>query len=183
MQVLEEVEIKYLDLAKQIIALNPDTNMGVTGSLMLALRGIYLGREAKDIDIICSHIKKGDGTKFDDLNLPEGAVKNRPSYPDSASYTIPLPDGSVKVKVDFLVSIEKLDEIDGCPVGEVEKLLIAKANYMTRDNSEGSRSKHKMDIEIMIQECDPTGSLGYGKIVDDIVKKKKNEDTLDYIFQ
>lgn len=183
MQVLEEIEVKYLELAKEIISLNPNTNMGVTGSLMLALRGVYLGREAKDLDLICSHIKSDDGTKFDDLILPEGAVENRPSYPDSASYTIPLLDGSGEVKVDFLVSIENLEEVDGCLLGEVEKLLVAKANYMSRDHSKDSIAKHKMDIEIMIQECDPTGALGYSNLVEKIVKKNKKESILDSIFQ
>ena len=171
---MEPTTDQLLELAKQIVALNPDINIGVTGSLMLSMRGVYLGRDPKDIDFVCSHIKSDDGTKFDGLNLPEGSEKRRPSYPDSASYTIPLPDGSGDVQVDFLVSIEQIEVVDNMPLGEVKKLLEAKVSYMMNDQSQDSRAKHSMDIEIMCQECDPDGSLGYENLVATLKSKKKD---------
>lgn len=133
-----------IEIAKQILALNP--NASLTGTLMLKLRGIDLGREPHDIDIlICDHAPA--------IVFPESWVlveKGISSDGCSAKYEY---NGII---IDVLSHGEKPDIIDGIQVGKLQSLLDAKYRYSLQGNSEAQ--KHHDDL-VMIGYKFPEISL------------------------
>lgn len=121
-----------LETAKCILDLNP--NCSLTGTLMLKLRGIDLGREPKDIDLLI----------FDNavnIKFPEGfdlKLIGNSSDGTSAKYLFN----------DFIVDVlsdgEKPEIINGWRLGTLEKLMEAKYLYSKQDNP--SAKKHYEDL-------------------------------------
>lgn len=120
---------KLLEITKELCDLNKD--LSITGTLMLKLRGIDLGREPHDIDLLIP-----TGTT---LILPKTAVKTKSDYGD----------GSEKYeyngfKIDILSSEEKPEIINGWKLGSIEQLMGAKFKYTKQGNK--SSNKHYDDL-------------------------------------
>ena len=129
-----------LSLAKKIIDLNNDLELYLSGSLMLTLMGIDLGREIKDIDICVADIKTPiilpEGCEMMDFNANYDMKILKMSGKDGASIDLINSYGQKAVKI-----------IDGIPCADVEDLLLAKWKYVLAGNL--GWEKHKSDIEII----------------------------------
>lgn len=131
-QIINCIMEKLLKIAKSILDINP--NSALTGTLMLKLRGINLGREPHDIDILlCDYapnIKFPDDLKVKHIGLASDGSGSKYEY-----------DGII---IDILSSNEEHDVIDGLRLGSVEKLMDAKYRYSLQnfDNS----TKHHDDL-------------------------------------
>ncbi len=97
-------ERRLMRITKKILKLNRDTEILLTGSLMLAVRGIPKRREAKDIDIIFT-----DGGKFAAPNyipiMPKGFTYVAATLDGSQTDCIKFKKGNIHV--DFLYSEEE----------------------------------------------------------------------------
>jgi len=121
-----------LEIAKKIHDANP--NCSISGTLMLKIRGIDLGREPKDIDIlICDYAPN--------IIIP----------PDiEVEYLGHASDGSgAKYKhKDFIIDVmskgEQPEIVNGWRLGTVEKLMQAKYFYSKQNNS--ASKKHYDDL-------------------------------------
>jgi hypothetical protein len=125
---------KLLYTTKRILELNPKTSL--TGTLMLKLRGIDLGREPKDIDILKS----------------DTPIKLKfPSYWNKHIKIIgKASDGSgVKYKyksiiIDVIGTAEEPELIQGIRCGTLKGLMDAKYLYSHQKNE--SSFKHYSDL-------------------------------------
>ena len=138
---------KMVRLAKEVVDLNKNISPAVTGSLMLKLRGYDIGREPVDLDIIVSELYN---TKEGRPIVPEGfklKSVDSGSSPESMKYF-----DENGFKIEFLFSVEDVDEVDGIPLGGVRELLLAKIKYGLGDNNENSRKKHLNDIIKIISQ-------------------------------
>lgn len=123
----------------------------LTGSLMLHLRGIDLGREPQDIDFLI----RDDAFDPDFINLPPWAKKiSEEETPDG--YVVRARFMYFGTKIEFLTVVNrecftfnKENEVDGIYLASVEGLLAAKKEYVANDTSEESKEKHRRDIEII----------------------------------
>ena len=124
---------KLLDVAKEILSLYPKA--AITGTLMLMLRGIDLGRAPQDIDIIY------DGNTNDiDLSQFGAALKDTSSDGTSSKYEYK------GVAVDVLSTIgERFDILNGWRLGSFEGLVKAKIKY-AKQTSHKDCEKHKADL-------------------------------------
>ena len=129
-----------IDIANKFIELNPNT-IAIGGSLMLKLRGIDIGREIHDLDLITNeHVLT--------INIPEGiGLYNK----DGKS---PYAGGSMKCQcidndltIDILSSLETIDIINGIPLGSIQALIEAKIKYAQQDNDDAI--KHQNDLIIL----------------------------------
>ena len=121
-----------LEVAKQILDLNPQALL--TGSLMLKIRGIDLGREPHDIDILIRDF--APNIIFPkDSNVKEIGVA---SNGEGAKYNV---DGFI---VDVMSSGEAPSVYKGWRLGSVEELMNAKYIYSTQKND--SAKKHYDDL-------------------------------------
>ena len=129
-----------IDIANKFIELNPNT-IAIGGSLMLKLRGIDIGREIHDLDLITNeHVLT--------INIPKGiGLYNK----DGKS---PYVGGSIKcqcidndVTIDILPSNETIDIINGIPLGSIRGLIEAKIKYAQQDNDDAI--KHQNDLIIL----------------------------------
>ena len=127
-------ELELLELAKTIMELNKELNPMLTGSLMLYVRGINKRREANDIDILVNIID------YNKIAIPDGFDQSSPCYPDVIQFK--NKDG---IKIDFLLSEETSENIDGINCGSTELMLNAKYMYYMIENSD----KHKLDLEFL----------------------------------
>jgi len=119
-------------LAKEILKLNPTTSL--TGTLMLKIRGIEIGREPKDIDILIFDYP-------DNIIFPKGyKVKKIGLASNRAGAKYLVND----IIVDVMSSTEKPEIHKGFKLGKIEGLLKAKRIYSTQNN-EGAE-KHKRDL-------------------------------------
>lgn len=149
---LSSKETELLDLAKQVIELNPDLELAVTGTLMLSMQGISVGRDAHDLDII-------SGKEFSEYRkpqVPEGFFQCAPVYPYSVSYK--HDDGR---KIDFLLSTEErtIHPKYQVPIGTIAKLLSAKHFYSKQDLAPEDVEKHLNDIDAIIFQLGTTSGL------------------------
>lgn len=122
-----------LAVAKELLDLNP--NASLTGTLMLKLRGIDLGREPHDIDILFKDF--ADNFKFPADAEVENL--NEKSY----HYT------TIKYKykgfiIDVLSCNTPPEIVNGWRLGSVEELMQAKYEYSKQDNA--SAQKHYNDL-------------------------------------
>ncbi len=125
-------------------------DMVLTGSLMLKLRGVDLGREQGDIDLLV-HI--ADVEDKDNLILPPNIkVEEDPNI--SEGYNVLKRFWYRGVKFECIIakdndelSREAKDDIKGVYCAQIDKLLEAKRNYVVSDTNEQSRKKHLKDIE------------------------------------
>ena len=101
---------------------------------MLYVRGITKRREANDIDILVNVID------YNKISIPDGFYQIPPCYQDAIQFK--NKDG---IKIDFLLSDETSENIDGINCENVELMLDAKYRYYMSENSE----KHKLDLEFL----------------------------------
>lgn len=122
-----------LNIAKRLINENY-TNMCLGGSLMLKYRGIDLGRDPHDIDLV---IYEKDTT----FKIPTGMNvvlerKASDGYSDVYSYK--------GITIDVLVGSDTPEIINGIPCGTVKQLMEAKYKYSLKGM--GSSKKHHDDL-------------------------------------
>ncbi len=120
----------------------------LTGSLMLHLRGIDLGREPQDLDFLV----RDDGFDPDGIILPPWTEKI--SAPDG--YVVRARFMCLGTKIEFLTvgnrerfTFDEENKVDDIYLASVEGLLAAKKEYVENDTSEESKEKHRRDIEII----------------------------------
>lgn len=123
---------RMIEIAKKLHDANE--NCCLTGTLMLKMRGIDLGREPKDIDILVNG-------EINDFKFPDGIDTQKISE-DSSGEGIKLKCGDFIV--DLLPSEEKPEVVNGFRVGSVKCLMDAKYNYSKQDNP--SAQKHHADL-------------------------------------
>lgn len=171
---LSSKETELLDLAKEVIGLNPDLELAVTGTLMLSMQGISVGRDAHDLDIISN---KEFGA-YREPQVPEGFYRCAPIYPYSVSYK--HDDGR---KIDFLLSTEERTTHPKyqVPVGTIAKLLSAKHFYSKQDLTPEEVLKHINDIDTIIYQLGTEDKLkmselyqSYSEKTNSILLKKLN---------
>ena len=123
-------------IAKKILDVNP--NASLTGTLMLKLRGIDLGREPSDIDIlICDYSPNIIFPK----DMEVESIKNASDGSDSR---FEYHEDGHKVIIDVLSDGEEPEMVDGVRLGAVKGLMRAKYNYSLQDND--SAKKHHDDL-------------------------------------
>lgn len=136
---------EILEVAKELCHLNTSTLL--TGSLMLAMKGIYVGRAPSDIDLRITDASRP-------ITLPAGCmpVSSHEGYGDDGTtrYTFKYKG----FKVDFLYNkgLPKGINILLCggaliPAATVESLLEVKKRYAAQNN--GASEKHKKDIDLI----------------------------------
>lgn len=121
-------------------------NAAITGSIMLRLIGIELGREPQDIDIII------EDTDPDDIILPP--LCTDVEFKTEHGYQVLKRCYFLGTKIEFIV-VDKLKykkhtigdkSID---IAYVEDLYLAKIGYVANDSNEDYIEKTKKDIEIL----------------------------------
>ncbi len=126
-----------LEIAKQILDVNP--NASLTGSLMLKIRGIDLGREPHDIDIlICDYapnIVFPDGFKVEDAGHASDGSGAKYRHDD--------------IIIDVLSNGEEPEIYNGWKLGTVEALMRMKYEFSKQDNE--NAKKHNNDLVKMIE--------------------------------
>ena len=123
---------KLLSIAKEILDLNE--NASLTGTLMLHLRGIDLGREIKDIDILIPDYAPN-------AIMPEHSTLELSEKASDGSGVKYLYKG---VMVDILSSNEEPVIFKGVKMGTIDGLMQAKYEYSKQENNHAS--KHHEDL-------------------------------------
>lgn len=123
-------------IAKKILDVNP--NASLTGTLMLKLRGIDLGREPSDIDIlICDYSPNITFPKYMEVE----SIKNASDGSDSRFKYIE--NGHIMM-IDVLSDGEEPEIVDGLKLGSVEELMNQKYWYSLQGND--NSKKHREDL-------------------------------------
>lgn len=139
---LDNVKLTYeqkLEVARWIVLVNNGTLL--TGSIMLKERGIDLGREPNDIDIL---VVSEDG--IGDLILPPLATEIETNSDDG--YIVKARYKYLGTKIDFIAQDgERNIGIDY--FASIETLLNKKREYVENDTNPESVQKHKRDIGII----------------------------------
>jgi hypothetical protein len=130
------MEKELLNLAIEIMEMNKEIKPMLTGSLMLFVRGIDKRREASDIDILVNDVN------WEKINLPEGFNQSSPNYPDSIQFK------KGDMKIDFLLSEEIAETVNGINCGSVKLMLDRKYSYYLQDAPRSSE-KHRLDLEFL----------------------------------
>ena len=139
-------ELALLEIAKQTIELNKDCGAKLSGSLMLALRGLHIRREANDIDIICDFLsEKGAGLPSVPQGFKQSSMEGRKSSVEAIQYF-----NSDGVKLEFMQSKEPKTVVEGVPCGSLSMLLLAKRGYSKNDQSPESKTKHEKDLKYLL---------------------------------
>jgi len=124
-----------LEIAKKIMAVNPTVSL--TGTLMLKLRGIDLGREPHDIDLLifdyAPNISFPDEMKVEHIGYASDGSSAKFKYED--------------IIIDVLSNGEQPELVDGVLCGRLESLIEAKKRYAGQTNEQAA--KHRADLEIM----------------------------------
>lgn len=121
-----------LTVAKQILKANPAASL--TGSLMLKLRGIDLGREPTDIDILIPdyafNVIVPDGMEFTEAEFASDGCGTKYDF-----------NG---IKIDVMSSGEEPEIIDGINLASVKELIKMKYTFAKQDGPKSE--KHKNDL-------------------------------------
>jgi len=121
------------EIAKKILDANGSCSL--TGTLMLKIRGIDLGREPKDIDIlIYDYAEK--------INFPF-EVEEMAGIMGSDGSSVKFKYGDVII--DVLSDGERPEEVDGWRLGTLDGLMKAKYAYSKNQNDPQSE-KHYNDL-------------------------------------
>lgn len=147
--------VTLVRIAEKILESNPKYILGISGSLMMAIRGLRSVRTAhSDLDIIVNNPPSNDGDDRieKDFIMPEGfELQELPyesdDYPVLARYKCecdPYP-----IKVDILCGVK--DSIDDAnfnwPVGSLEKAIEWKERFILGElDSDESKLKQFIDI-------------------------------------
>lgn len=126
-------ETILVEIAKKFIACNPN-KIAITGSLMLKLRGIDLGREIEDLDLIindyCTNIVFPMDLEFTDIEKASDSTSLKYKYGDIA--------------IDILSTVEDIEVVNGLPLGNLSQLINKKYMYSKQNNE--SAKKHYDDL-------------------------------------
>lgn len=143
---ITENEKVLLERAKVILSMNSDIGSALTGSLMLAVRGIERRREAVDIDIICEYLcEKEEGFPSMPSEFKVSEMEGGGSEVDAIQFISKI-DG---LKVDFLYSDEECEVVDVINLGSVKELIEAKQRYAENDKCDESRGRHQLDLVVL----------------------------------
>jgi hypothetical protein len=123
-----------LKIAKDILDLNEYASL--TGTLMLKLRNIDLGRDPKDIDILIRDYATN-------IKLPEYLEK------DAKDLGMASDGSGIKLKydgilIDIMSSSEEPEKINGYNLASVKGLIDAKYKYSLQNNE--MAKKHHDDL-------------------------------------
>lgn len=133
-----------LELAKWIAEKNDGA---ITGSIMLRERGIELGREPNDIDIVVS-----ESLGADDIELPP-LVYNKEEKQNEDGYTVLARCWYFGTKIEFMAddyALERASKVGfDAKFCMVDDLLEAKKEYVQKDENADYIEKSKRDIEII----------------------------------
>lgn len=133
-----------LELAKWIAEKNDGA---ITGSIMLRERGIELGREPNDIDIVVS-----ESLGADDIKLPP-LVYNKEEKNNEDGYAVLARCWFFDTKIDFIAddyALERASKVGfDAKFCMVDDLLEAKKEYVQKDENADYIEKSKRDIEII----------------------------------
>ena len=123
---------KLLFIAKRILDVNPTACL--TGTMMLKLRGIDLGREPHDVDILIRDYAPCI-IMPEDMNAEEIGRAS-----DNCGIKYKFND----VIIDILSDGEEPELVDGIRLGTVDGLMKAKYLYSQQNND--SAKKHREDL-------------------------------------
>jgi len=143
---ITENEKLLLEKAKVILSMNSDIGAALTGSLMLAFRGIERRREAVDIDIVCEFLCENEE------GFPSMPTEYKLSEMEGGKSEVEAIQFISKMdytKIDFLYSDEEIECVDGIMLGSVKELIEAKERYAENDKCDESRGKHKLDLVVL----------------------------------
>lgn len=122
-------------------------NGAVTGSIMLRERGLELGREPNDIDIVVS-----ESLGADDIELPP-LVFNKEEKQDKDGYAVLARCWYFDTKIEFIeddYALERASKVGfDAKYCMVDDLLAAKKEYVEKDENADYIKKSKRDIEII----------------------------------
>ena len=128
-------------IARDIVLMNPNAKLLLTGSLMLALSGIKKRREAHDIDFICDQ-SPGDL----DIIMPIGYFLEDDGRYESTTSRFYNEEKDVYVDFIYTEDLNFGGMIDGIACGTFADLVSAKINYALK-NKDSSATKHLKDVE------------------------------------
>jgi len=149
---MTDKEQNLLEIAKQVLELNKDSigKAMLTGSLMLAVRGLNKAREAGGIDILCSNLTASEvGHPIMPKEYKLVTIDGMKSEVNAIQFK--NEDG---IKVEFMYSEEPRDLVDGVYCTQVNDMLYAKVLYSSRDKNEESRKKHIADVLYFLEHND-----------------------------
>lgn len=127
---LTEKERDMISVALELMS--NDSNILLSGSLMLAVAGVVKRREAHDIDFVVADFAGNH-------KLPKGATEGNGSSDGTClSYVYK------GYKVDILSSNETPTEIGGIRCASYTNLLKSKYGFSTQDNP--AAEKHRLDL-------------------------------------
>lgn len=136
-------ELELIEIAKEIIEKNNHLDAMLSGSLMLAYRGVSKRREATDIDILVEDVW---GTLFIPDGFKEKEIETQEEYEESDYCRFFInKDG---IKIDFFSTSEVPAIIDGVSCGSVKTMLDAKYEYWKDNGNE----KHLLDLQFLNYE-------------------------------
>lgn len=140
-------EKELLDIAINILELNEgrDLDLRLSGSLMLAVRGIEKRREATDIDfLIREECMAIEGDDYYPL-MPKGYhmdCEGCKLNPEAIRFV----NDESGVSIDFIPMYEESEEVNGVPCGNVGGMVDAKLYYAGHDEKIESMKKHSLDL-------------------------------------
>jgi hypothetical protein len=141
-----------LKIAKEIIDLNPGSSL--TGSLMLAVRGIPKRRESTDIDILIPNYAPNAI-----LSNGEWIDKGYASDGSSQKYA-----NSIGIRVDILSSDEEPELVGDVWCGSVDKMIECKRSYYEHDINAETKEKHLLDLLFLGVEIEQSSIADVDKL-------------------
>lgn len=137
-------ENELLEIAKDVLEMNSYLSAKLSGSLMLFAMGLKKRRPATDIDIICEWFgeeKDEEGFPM----VPKGFKLNNMDGNRSQVEAMQFINDE-GIKIEFMVSGEMGEIIDGIPCAEISMMVLAKLNYAKNDKTPENRDKHLDDL-------------------------------------
>lgn len=129
---LTPTETAMLELAKRFLSINEWASL--TGTLMLKVRGINIGREAHDIDILLRDYAQN-------VIIPEGLTFIEKTGGSGMNHRVLDFDG---ILVDILSDGEQPEIVDGLQLGTLAGLMSAKLGFIL--NNTDVNGKHRNDL-------------------------------------
>ena len=120
------------ELAKRFLSANKYASL--TGTLMLKARGIDLGRESHDIDILLNDYAPN-------IIIPEGLTFTEITSGSGATHRVLIID---EIVVDILSDGEQPEIIDGLQFGTLDGLISGKLKFV--QNGTDKDGKHYNDL-------------------------------------
>ncbi|MGI6814580.1 hypothetical protein ACFX5L_09180 [Bacteroides sp. KG123] len=147
-KIMTNKEKELLDIAKEMMSIN-ECEIALTGSLMLAYRGINKRREAKDIDLLIS-----PDADIEEIKLPFSFDKEDEEVNKDGYVVAFRAYNKDEIKIEVMISDEMFHDINGVPCGSIKELINAKRTYSTSDTNYNSKMKHTLDLEYLCHNND-----------------------------